>query len=52
MKQNFFQNCTLRFICFFFCGVGGEGVLFKNNSCHYYFRLFTSICQNKALKEI
>lgn len=51
MKQNFFQNCTLRFICFFFWGGEGEtGVLFKNNS--YYFRLFTSICQNKALKEI
>lgn len=22
MKQNFFQNCTLRFICFFFWGDG------------------------------
>lgn len=51
MKQNFFQNCTLRFICFFFWG-GGDGVLFKNNSCHYYFILFTFICQNKTLKEI
>lgn len=49
MKQNFFHNCTLRFICFL---LGGEGVLFKNNSCHYYFRLFTSICQNKTMKEI
>lgn len=31
---------------------GGRGrVLFKNNSCHQYLRLFTFICQNKALKE-
>lgn len=48
MKQNFFQNCTLRFTYNF----GGVGVLFKNNSYHYYFRVFISICQNKALKKI